>query len=300
MNSTDEMLFRYIPQRISKAIHSLPEEIYDSINEIRLRLNSPLSITARGRNIFLDATGKICRIEASLSATREEMEETLSKLTKGSLYTCDEYLEEGFIPLAEGGRAGVCGKAIYRNGRYSFYEITSIDLRIHRNIPLFASPLIEEYRKGGLRGTIVCSPPGLGKTTLLRSAAYMLSSGIGIKPTRVAVADERCEISLGMGRGIIDMLSGIPKARAIAMLTRTMAPEVIICDEISAEESQALIEAQNTGVCLIASAHCRNPGELAKRGRMKEILEREIFPLCVLLDYRDEYICNIGETKDYL
>ena len=128
----------------------------------------------------------------------------------------------------------------------------------------------------------------------------MLSTGIGIKPTRVGIADERWEISLGADGGISDIICGVPKARGISMLTRTMAPQVIICDEITAEESQSIIEAQSTGVCLIASAHCKSPTDLARRGRMRELLEQEIFPLCVLLDYGEEYRCTIGETKDYL
>ncbi len=302
MKKTSDLLFRYLPIRISRAIHSLPSEIFESINEIRLRRDAPVSLTVGAKNIFFDENGKICHITRAVKSDENEMREVISKLTNSSLYTYGEYISKGFIPLPEGGRAGVCGKAVTADGRIiSFSEITSIDLRLHKFFPDFAIPLIEKYRKNGIKGTIVCSPPALGKTTFLRSAAYLLSSGKGMKPKRVAVADERCEISVGIERfGTLDILSGAPKAEAINILTRSMAPEIIICDEISASETEAVLEAQNTGVSLIASAHCVSPKELYKRGRLKSLIDSDIFPLAVILGYNDKFECSVGRTEDFL
>lgn len=302
MTKTSDVLFRYLPIRISQAVHSLPTEIFEGMNEIRIRKNAPLSVTVGARNIFLDESGKICHISRAIKTDDREMREIISRLTNGSLYTYGEYIKNGFIPLPEGGRAGVCGKAVVSDGRITYFsEITSIDLRLHRFIPDFAAPLIDEYRKNGTRGTIICSPPALGKTTFLRSTAYLLSTGSGIKPKRVAVADERCEISVGIERfGTLDILSGAPKAEAISILTRSMAPEIIICDEISGSETDAVIEAQNTGVSLIASAHCHTPKELYKRGRLKALIDSGIFPLAVILEYDGGYNCHIGKTEDFL
>ena len=266
-------------------------------NEIRLRKNAPLSVTVGAKNMFLNENGTPCGLPSAMCVTEAEMGECIYKLTEGSLYTCDRYIAQGFIPLAEGGRAGVCGKV----GGSGFAEITSVNLRLHRFLPKTATPLIDRFRSDGICGTIVCAPPALGKTTFLRSAAYLLSTGKGINPTRVGLADERCELSAGIADfGLCDVVSGMAKADAVTLLTRTMSPQVIICDEIGAEEALPIIQAQNTGVSLIASAHCVSPKELAKRGSMKMLLEHGVFPLSVILDYNGEYTCQIERTEEFL
>lgn len=290
-------IFKYLPLRISVAINSLPKEIAENINEIRLRRRGALSVTLGVTNLFLDEKGKIVPLGKAITVTDEEINDCIRRLTESSLYSFDESVAMGFIPLASGGRAGVCGKA-NKNG---FSEIYSVNLRLNRFIPDVAKPLVEEFAKEGIRGTIVCSPPAFGKTTFLRSVAHLLSVGKGIEPKRVAIADERTEISVGIfGSGLLDVLSGMPKGEAITILTRTMSPEVIVCDEISSNETEAVLEAQNTGVSLIASAHCRDINELKKRGRMKKLLENDVFPLCVVLGYDGGYNCKIMKTEDFL
>lgn len=290
-------IFIYLPLRISVAINSLPKNILDNINEIRLRKRGALSVTIGVENLFIDAKGNICPLASALIVTDEELNDCVKKLTEGSLYSYDECVALGFIPLSFGGRAGVCGKA----NRKGFSEIYSVNLRLNRFIPDVAKPLVEEFAKNGIKGTVVCSPPAYGKTTFLRSIAYLLSVGKGIPPKRVAVADERSEISVGIfGSGLLDVLSGMPKGEAITLLTRTMSPEVIVCDEISATDTESVLEAQNTGVSLIASAHCRDVRELKKRGRMKQLLDADIFPLCVILGYDGGYTCEIVNTEEIL
>ena len=271
-------------------------------NEIRLRKNGPVSVTVGNKNILIDENGRACDMKRVLRATDIEIAECLSKLTGGSFYTCDEFVSMGFIPLAEGGRAGVCGRANPKNGKsFSFAEIYSINLRIHRFMPSVAKELVSEFERDGLVGTLVCSPPALGKTTFLRSAAYLLSTGKGIECKRVGIADERCEISVGIPeKGLLEIVSGAPKREAITLLTRTMSPEIIICDEISADEVEQVIEAQSTGVPLIASAHCERPSDLLKRGKLKKLIELELFPLCAILSYDGGYKCAIGKTEDFL
>jgi stage III sporulation protein AA len=295
-------LFRYLPLRISIALSSLPEGVLRDVNEIRLRRNGIVSLTAGMKNLFFDEGGRICTLGSALRVTDGEIDETLKRLTDGSLYSFDEFVSSGFIPLSVGGRAGVCGRANVQGGKTKgFSEITSLNLRVHRFIENCASPLVERFSEDGILGTVVCSPPAYGKTTFLRSVAHLLASGKGIPPKRVAIADERSEISVGLkSNGTLDVLSRMQKSEAITLLTRTMSPEVIICDEIGAHETESVLEAQNSGVPLIASAHCNRPDELLRRGRMKNLLENGVFPLCVLLSYDGGYKCKICDTEDFL
>ena len=117
----------------------------------------------------------------------------------------------------------------------------------------------------------------------------------------LGIADERCEIAVGIeGNGLLDVISSFKKSEAITMLTRTMSPEIIICDEIGGNEVDSVIEAQNTGVHFIASAHCETPKQLLLRGRMKSLLESQLFKLCVLLGYDGGYTLHIAETEEIL
>lgn len=298
MKNTLDLLFRYLPLRVSRAVHSLPEAVFNSANEIRLRKYAPVTVTVGSRNVAFDENGAVCALSRALRVSAEEFNECLMRLTDGSLYTCESYIANGFIPLAEGGRAGVCGRGDAKGG---FYEITSVNLRLHRFLPYVARPLVDKFGTGGVTGTLVCSPPAVGKTTFLRSASYLIASGNGIAPKRVCIADERREIAVGIeGSGLIDVISLLPKAKAIEIFTRTMSPEVVVCDEIGADEVEAIAETQNSGIPLIASAHCKRPTDLIKRGRMKKLLEQGIFPLCVLLSNEHGFSCEIHETEKLL
>lgn len=285
MNRGIASLARFLPLRIASAVNSLPQNTALSADEIRLRRESAVSLTCGGKNLFFDQNGAICSVEKAIKATDGEMAECLSRLSGGSLYTCDGMLAQGFIPIPGGGRAGVCGRAEVRNGRIiGFSEVYSINLRLHRFVRDFAIPLMREFTRAGIKGTLVISPPAEGKTTFLRSAAYLLANGRGIAPTRVGIADEREEISAGLPKsGLLDILSGAPKADSISILTRTLAPQVVICDEISGSEWESVLETQNCGVALIASAHGSDIGSVARRPGMKRLIDSGAFGLCVCL-----------------
>ncbi len=278
-----------LPQRFALALAGLPEEAAESVSEIRLRLNAPATLTLGERNVFFDSAGRLCRVTHALSATEAELAQCISMLTQGSLYRFGESLKQGYIPLPGGGRAGVCGEAaLGEGGIMGFSKITSVNLRVPRQVNYFASPLVEKFAAEGLKGTLACGPPSMGKTTFLKSVAFLLATGIGIEPKRVGIADERCELTRDInGFGLADVMRNASKSTAISMLTRTMAPQVIICDEISAAETEAVAESLNSGVCVIAAAHCANAAQLRRRGRMSALLDSGAFQLAVELYYNN-------------
>lgn len=98
--------------------------------------------------------------------------------------------------------------------------------------------------------TLIVSPPGCGKTTLLRDLIRQVSDGSSQKAGKcsfagvnVGVADERSELGacyqgvpqndLGMRT---DVLDGCPKSEGMLMLIRSMAPAVVAVDEIGGKE----------------------------------------------------------------
>lgn len=288
-------MLRLLPKRISFPVSMLPRVLLSSLTEIRLRLDSPVSLTSSGRNLFVDPNGKICRIEQSIKATEDELRQTVAELTSYSMYAYDDTVRNGFIPVGGGARAGICGEAV-RDGEkvMGFRKIYSINIRIPRFIPDFAEKLADYYRENGLCSTLVLSAPAGGKTTFLRSIAYLLAHGAYPRQFRVGIVDERCEIFLpDRMSALIDCVSDIPKAKGIELLTRSMSPEVIICDELSEGESGAVTETQNSGVYLIASAHAPDVSLALKRPFIRKMCENGIFPLFVTIKSEDGYEYDI-------
>lgn len=284
----------YLPPRFLPVIQALPEALAKQITEVRLRLEKPFSVTAGGRNLLPDATGCFRTTADALRVTRGDLDEMLSRLTEGSLYAFEDCLSNGYLPLPEGCRAGVAGETVlFAGGRLHFRRITSVNLRISRFLPTFARPLTDRLRAGPPAGALIISPPAGGKTTFLRSAAWQLSTGV--RPYRVGIADERGELEIP--DGLCDRITGCEKAKAIELLTRTMSPEYLLCDELGVGEEGPLMAAQNTGVRLIASVHGGTLEEARKRPCVRTLLEAGIFGYLVLLEpgYRVRIFTEMGE-----
>ncbi len=265
----------------------MPDETKKITDEIRLRKNGAFSVFAGGRNLFPDTSGVLCKLENAVTVSENELEECVFLLCRGSMYSFDETIKRGYIPIPYG-RAGVCGDTVTENGRLKrIREITSVSLRIHRDVPSYGNKIIDVYRKRGLMGTLVYSPPGMGKTTLLRSVALMLARGEGIRPVKVGIADERCELILpDTDMGIADVISGCPKSVAAEILTRTMSPQVIVCDEITADDTETLINSTGTGVFLICSCHAESKEELYKKPYISRLVSEGAFSLLAQVSRR--------------
>lgn len=279
-----EKIYKYLPARIVWLVSRLPYEVQSRINEIRLRRGGPLSVSLADKNITLtDEDGVyIC--------TDTDMTEALTYISRSSMYAFDEAVKNGYIPLEGGGRAGICGDAVLEGGKIrTFGSINSVSLRVPRFNRKCAQALSEYFACHGLCGCLVFSPPGMGKTTYLKSAAALLSDTY-----RVGIADERYELSGGI-YNMADICSGCSKADAIELLTRTMSPQIIICDEISESEAAGVERAQNSGCVLIASCHGGNREQVMRRDFVKKMKGKGVFELGVRLYYDGGYKSELAE-----
>jgi len=276
-------LLRYLPIRISRAVAALPERIAEGLTEIRLRAGGPVSVTSGGRNHTFTESGLLCPVERALRCCESELEECVALLSRSSLYSFGDTVKNGYIPFGDGCRAGVCGEGIVQNGEtLGFRKIHSVNLRQRRFIRDFGLEAAKRVSENGLKGALVYSPPGFGKTTLLRSVAALLSDGSLGRAYRVALADERGELFVPeLAAGLTDAVRGLKKAEAARLLCRSMSPEVLICDELSPEDAGAMTDALNTGVCVIASAHADSVSGLKSRPFIAKLLETGAFPLLI-------------------
>ena len=241
----------------------------ERIEEIRLRRGRRASLTLKDGNRVLDT-----------ALDGAELDNTLTGMCSGSLYAYSDTINRGYVALPGGVRVGVCGRANCEGERMiGVHEISSLVIRIPHRARQLGEPicrLLREFKR--TRGILIYSPPGEGKTTLLRGVISSLASGE--VPLRVAVVDTRGELTFGIGGEelCIDVLSGYPRALGIEIATRTLSAEVIVCDEIGDyTEAMALVSTHNCGVPLIASAHAGSVDELLRRTGIMLLHEANIF-----------------------
>ena len=205
------------------------------------------------------------------------------------------------MTLEGGHRLGVCGFGVVQQGVvHTIRSPTSLVLRIARAVPGCAEGLFPALTDS----TLILGPPGAGKTTLLRDAVRLLSDQGRL---RVGLADERGEVSASTGQGAAlevgqrtDVMVNVPKAEAVMMLLRTMSPQWIALDEITApEDIEALDRAAYCGVKLLATAHGDSLSDLTRRPLYHKLLARGAFSQVVLLSPDKSYQIHslLGEHK---
>ena len=187
---------------------------------------------------------------------------------------------------------GVCGTAVMKEGcNTNLKYISSAAVRIGREKIGVADGVGKQLLAGdGFASTLILSPPGGGKTTLLRDLVRWLSySG-----QRIALIDERGEVAV-MHRGTAqmdvgpktDVLDGCPKAVGIPVVLRAMNPQIIAVDEITAEaDLRAMSQAAGCGVGLLATVHGESVEELQEKPLYRDLLARRVFSRAVRIERR--------------
>ncbi len=270
-----DSLLIYLPERLSIALIALDAS---QITEIRMRVNCPVSVTCSSGNVTFDSKGKIMPPQKGLILTEKEISSCVNALCKYSKYSYEEFINQGFIPLDGGARAGVCGRAVTENGKITtFSQITSINIRLNTFQEEIAKDAALLMKKNPC-GIAVYSPPGHGKTTYLKSLIYLLSMGKYTPAYRIGVVDERFELCEGVTKnGFCDVISGVNKKTGIELLTRSLSPEIIVCDEIFKGDEDAILSGCNAGVSFICSFHGKTIEEVSKRAFASNIINAGVF-----------------------
>ena len=251
-----------LPPRIAERLSGID---MSQVSEIRLVTDRPLTLTVKDK-----------AVPVGISVSAEEMSLTVAALCRGSLHSFEDTIRQGYIPLGNGARAGVCG--VMSGG--AVMTVTSLCIRIPRSVYGVGQSLVRRLLTVP-SGMLIYSPPGVGKTTLLRDVASILSSPPYFK--RVSVIDERNEIFRpdAFTLSCADVYSSYPKNEAIELAVRTMSPQYLICDELGQRDAEVLLSTQSLGVPTVATVHAPSLEALMRRKIFKELDTCGLFSLYI-------------------
>jgi stage III sporulation protein AA len=268
----------------------------DRIQEIRLRAGLPVILLQGGKEYFLDVDGRYTAdLGKAYVIQGQEVTEILQHICHYSIYAFEDELRQGFLTVEGGHRIGVVGQAVMEGeGEIRTLKyISGMNIRISHQVKGAGDKVLPFlYKQGQLRNTLLISPPGCGKTTMLRDLIRQISDGNAYGAGRcVGVVDERSEIA-GCYQGVpqndvglrTDVLDACPKALGMMMLLRAMSPQVIAVDEVGdLDDARAIHDAASCGCGIIATIHGEGLGDIRKKAGMKELLREEIFQCFILL-----------------
>lgn len=244
----------------------------DTLQELRLRINGPPELICAQSIQYL-----------SQNVSREDLEYCINTATRYSPWTAST-MSKGYITAVGGHRIGLCGNAVIQNGSMKgIRDPRSVCIRIARDFPGIA-----QHIPANTGNTLILGAPGWGKTTLLRDLCRRISNN-----HRLCVMDERGELfpeGIPTGRRM-DILTGCPKTIGVEILLRTMGPEYIAVDEITAQEDcDALIHASYCGIHLLATAHAASLKDYQTRKIYQSLTEQSVFQSILLLHPDKTYV----------
>lgn len=293
------------PKYLCDIINSFDLSIREQINEIRLRRNNPLILYIKDKAYFIELSGSLSSKLNShcIKLSSSDFDDICDKICCNSYHTNMSTLVDGYVTAKNGSRVGVASTAVVKDNQvYSVKDISSLNIRISHEYPGCSKMIIDLICKNNkLPSIIVAGKPACGKTTFLRDYAKLISNGYLGEYKKVSVIDERKEIASDFDVGVnTDILNGFEKAKGIEMATRTLSPDLIICDEIgSINELNAISDGFSSGVSFAVSVHIKDEKQIFSNSILLNLIETNLFDYIVILkSYTQEFeIIDLGEIK---
>jgi len=287
----------YLPGKIKQSLLKLDRHVLEEMEEIRLRAGKPVMLSMRGGDLFLNEEGQAAsQVQQAIIPSSGELSEMVYKICENSWYAYQDDINKGFITIRGGHRIGLVGTPVVENDRIiNIRDISSLNVRIAREVIGCGANVVKHLTNGSddICNTLIISPPGTGKTTLLRDIIRLVSNGFppDFKGLKVGVVDERGEIAACFG-GIpqndlgcrTDVIHGAHKKCGMEILLRSMSPNVIALDELgNPGDVSTLLQVINAGIRIIATAHGYDADALKIRQGFRELFLQNAFDRYVVI-----------------
>lgn len=281
MKNIDEIL-RFFPISIYEILFDIfnkNEDILGGIQEIRIRAQRPILLKLRTTDLIVD-----------YKVSQTEILQILERVCENSIYAYKNQICEGFITVNGGHRIGITGSCVIENGKViNIKYVSSLNFRIARQIENCSNIILKEIldlQNKTIFNTVIVAPPGKGKTTILRDIVRRISNGIeeiNFPGKTCGLVDERGELAAcykGIPQNDVgirtDVIENISKDNGIKILIRTMAPDIIACDEIGSNEDVSAIKyAIFSGVKGIFTMHGKTPEDVRNNKNVYELVENK-------------------------
>jgi len=273
--------------------------------EVRLRINHPVMLIYSHGEYILSHN-----LDSEYIVKQEDIRAILDFVSNYSLYAYEQEIRQGYITVKGGHRVGFAGQVVMENGRIKTVKhISFINIRVAHEVKgcgLKLLPYIID--KGRVLNSLIVSPPGCGKTTLLRDVVRLISSGSSyMKGINVGIVDERSELAachMGVPQNDVglrtDVLDACPKAEGMLMLLRSMSPKAIAVDEVgSREDVDAISYVINAGCSILATIHGETIDDIRTRPVLRRLVEERVFERYIVLSDRNGVgdIVNIFDER---
>ncbi len=243
-------MLEFLPENVKEGIARLNLAF---LYEIRIRADKPITVNYQGKYRYLGAFGLTDIREKSVVCTAYDIEEIVFRAGEYSVYSVEEQIKSGFLTAKSGERIGLSGEYVFEKGQpIALRNFTSLCIRVPHEVKGSAEEVYKICMSDKVQNLLLMSSPGLGKTTILRDLARILSEK---KRKNVLICDERGELSVGELGDTCDVVRFCDKERAFLSGIRAMRPEIIITDELSVKDAIALENAVSAGISIVASAH---------------------------------------------
>lgn len=282
----------FLKKLLSELLYNILSKLnFNKLFEIRMRNGQPITVNYNNNYYFVGENGLTDAEKEALISEKEDIEQIIMNASNSSIYAINDQLKQGFVTSQGGIRIGLVGQVIEDGSKIlTVKNFHAINIRIpHQVTGCSLNILPYLFKDNQFINTLLISPPGAGKTTMLRDICYQISQHN--LTLNILLIDERNEIAscnngkceLDVGK-FTDVITGGTKKVGFINGIRSMSPDIICTDELGVEEDfMAIEQAYCCGVGILASVHASSVFELKEKPLFKDALKKNIFKRFIVL-----------------